>query len=733
MQDEIPALHPLIGLVAGIALAPHLVESSTVALLTIVALLLVVVRKRRSALLMCGFALGIGTGTANLDRLDAEREFFTTLNTERFVVVRAPLRNDWERIGHAWRIRLERFEIETPRGDQSIDAPLFVYAYFEPPPVGLAAKILGEGHLRQGEDHRYFLTIKSRDLLRFEGSIPPWHPQHWNRVLAQRLRRASILSTERGLIEGVLLGRSERLDETLRTSYRDAGTYHLLIFSGLQIACAAALIALVLQWLRSPRVADVSLLLFAALAPPFIGASPSVARASVAIGVFALSRILRRPTSLPNLWCLAALLRLAAVPSEISDPGFQLTYAGAGALLFASRRGGTLFRWLAPLVAIELAITPLTLYYFQQCSIGGAVTTLFVSPFVLGILMIGALYCATLWTPFLYGVSVAHHAANAINRFAATATMTFVAPSSVAMVVGFGAALLALTLREKRSVSLALALLIPTGDAIRRWYVAPPAEASLRMLDVGQGESLLLRDREVTILIDAGGRGGDPPWGRRVMIPLLLQQGVRRVDIAILTHVHPDHCGGMADVLARLEVGEFWLSPRQFKGPCAGDILEITSRKEIPIRILRDGHRSAAGGFALETRLTSRRFRRSPENNSSVVLMVRAGPTRLLLTGDIEREAELELLHGDLRADVLKVAHHGSKSSTMRPFLEAAAPRIALISCGYHNSFGHPHRSVVERLERSGARVWSTDRSGTITVRLRGPVIEVLPQIDIGD
>src|SRR5213075_930522 len=115
----------------------------------------------------------------------------------------------------------------------------------------------------------------------------------------------------------------------MRGSFRRGGTYHLLVFSGMQIALAAALISM---WRR--RWSDVALLAFSILAPLFIGPTSSVSRASIAIGLFALSRLLKRPTSIPNLWCVAALLRLIIAPADLTDTAFQLTYAGAGALIF---------------------------------------------------------------------------------------------------------------------------------------------------------------------------------------------------------------------------------------------------------------------------------------------------------------------------------------------------------------------------------------------------------------
>src|SRR5213075_2049945 len=171
------------------------------------------------------------------------------------------------------------------------------------------------------------------------------------------------------------------------------GTYHLLVFSGLQIALAAAALAWLLRWLHAPRASDWLLLAFAMLAPLFIGPTASVSRASIAIALYAVSRILKRPTSLENLWCVAALLRLVIAPADLADCAFHLTYAGAGALLFIARRRAW---WVAPLAA-ETIIVPLTLFHFHQYAIGGSVMTLAMTPLIFAMLVASAI--VFLWPP----------------------------------------------------------------------------------------------------------------------------------------------------------------------------------------------------------------------------------------------------------------------------------------------------------------------------------------------
>jgi len=142
----------------------------------------------------------------------------------------------------------------------------------------------------------------------------------------------------------------------------------------------------------------------------------------------------------------------------------------------------------------------------------------------------------------------------------------------------------------------------------------------------------------------------------------------------------------------------------------------------VPVRLIRGGERTTLGTMRIAAITADRTFKRSAENNASIVLRLVAGGRTILLTGDVEKEAEAMLAETyDLRADILKVAHHGSHTSTTEPLLDAVRPRLALISCGRHNLFGHPHASVLEALAAHGVRTRRTDLSGSIDVELATP------------
>lgn len=726
MRDEVPAALPLIFYAAGLALGHSYAEAIG---LVVVAVLLVAIRKSRMAMLC--LALAGGVCAAAHARAERARDDLAVvpLIADRFVTVVAPIDRDWSVRGEAHVLRCERFVA----GDNKINQPLMIYTRFAPRTIGMERSIRAEGFLRRSERGSVVLTVKSPRLLSYEGVLNPLTPAAWNRVLANRLRPfAASHPTEVALVEALALGRSERLSDDVRASYKRGGTYHLLVFSGLQIAFAAALIALGLRWLHAPRASDWSLLVFSIAAPLFIGPTASVSRASIGIGLYALSRILHRPTTLENLWCVAALLRLVIAPHDLVEPAFQLTYAGAGALLFAGKALATKrTRWLAYAASAEMSITPLTLFHFHQYALGGSVMTMLLTPVIFAMLIVSVAVCAVPCAPLLDVIGALHKLCTFVNAAASPMWGFFAAPPLATIVIGYALAMLAIALLRGRGRAFAIftAMTIPLIAAFiaGRRDVATPR---LTMLDVGQGDALLLRSPNHAILIDAGGRLGDAHFGETELLPMLVDRGVRHIDVAVLTHVHPDHCGGLPAVLENLDIGSVWISPRRFRGDCAQRVLEACSLRAIPIHIVRDGETRKLGAISLTAFVADRTFKHSPENNSSIVLRAAVGRWSALLTGDVERDAEELLAERDVRADVLKVGHHGSKTSSTPALLDAVHPRIALISCGLHNTFGHPHASVVESLRMRGVRTWRTDRNGTIDVDFLAARIVVQQQFD---
>lgn len=688
-----------------------------------IAVLLLALRRARVAMIVLALAGGMFV-TMHEETLRArDRAALAHLPDGEFAIIEAPIDHDWAARAGAYLLHVRHFRAN----GIEVAQPLTITARFVPPPIGMGAYVRIEAVLHTSERGELLAHVKSPRLLAYRGRLPWWLPAAWNRALTLRLEPyGTSYPTEVALVEALALGRGERLDDDVRDGYRRGGTYHLLVFSGLQIAFAAGAIALLLRWLHAPRASDWSLLGFAVLAPLFIGPTASVSRAAIAIGLFAVTRILRRPTTPENLWCVAALVRLLVAPGDLTDAAFQLTYAGAGALLFVGRRM-TRMRRIGFAAVAELAVTPLTLFHFHQYAIGGSLLTLALMPLLMAMLAVSALVCAIPCKSLLAVIGALHRLCETLNGFTGDTLRLsgfFAAPPAWSLVLAGVAGLLAIGLLTRgRSAVIVLALLVPSAAAIATHLARRSVdEPRLTMLDVGQGDSIVLREGRHVLLVDGGGRIDAPRFGETTLLPLLVDRGIRHVDVVVLTHVHPDHCGGLPAVIRRLDVGEVWISPRRFRGDCAERLLDAFSARRVPVRLIHGGERTTLGAMRIAALTADRTFKRSAENNASIVLRVVAGGRTMLLTGDIEREAEVMLAETyDLRADILKVAHHGSHTSTTEPLLAAVRPRLALISCGRHNLFGHPHPSVLAALAAHHVRTRRTDLAGSIDVELTTP------------
>jgi competence protein ComEC len=252
----------------------------------------------------------------------------------------------------------------------------------------------------------------------------------------------------------------------------------------------------------------------------------------------------------------------------------------------------------------------------------------------------------------------------------------------------------------------------------------------LHMLDVGQGDAIALRTRAGHwILVDAGRSWMGSDAGRTTVVPYIAHRG-GTVSLFVLSHPHADHVGGAASTFAALRPRRFLDPGYVGTSPPYLAALAEASRDRIPWQRVRPGDSLVVDEVVLTALAPDSAWAASlsDANLASTVLLARIGKVRVLLTGDAEGPEERWLLERDpslLAADILKVAHHGSRTSTTPEFLAAVQPRLALVSVGAHNAYGLPNADVMQRLHDAGAQVLRTDRAGTIVVRTDGERIDV--------
>lgn len=256
-----------------------------------------------------------------------------------------------------------------------------------------------------------------------------------------------------------------------------------------------------------------------------------------------------------------------------------------------------------------------------------------------------------------------------------------------------------------------------------------PQRLKVAFLDVGQGDAAVAElPGGETLLVDFGPRSRDAmdPWdaGKSVVLPYLRYEGISRIDVALLSHPHEDHAGGLGYLLDHVPTRLFVDSGQTWDSEGYHRALDAARRDHVPYCKAQAGDCFRfQDGVTLSILSPGPVFMvgtRDDCNNNSLVALLRWGRRAVLFTGDIEDEAEAPLISQLPRVDVLKVAHHGSQFSTSRAFLERTRPRLAVISCGKGNSFGFPAPSTLERLDAAGASVFRTDQDGAVLFETDG-------------
>ncbi len=296
---------------------------------------------------------------------------------------------------------------------------------------------------------------------------------------------------------------------------------------------------------------------------------------------------------------------------------------------------------------------------------------------------------------------------------------------------------------QRRTTSVLSGGLVSCSLLIALFPFSPTSSAGkleVSVLDVGQGDSLfVVSPQGKTMLIDGGGafvgfagqsgRGIDP--GEEAVSPYLWSRGFQKLDIVALTHAHQDHLGGLRAILENFRVRQLWIG-REVRSPALGKIEQMARDRKIPIE-----HEARANSFAWDNvegkffwpENTSADPSAAAKNDDSLVLRLRYQERTILLPGDAEKGAEREMLsesgQNELRAEALKIGHHGSKNSTTAEFLAAVKPRLAIISVGEDNPYGHPNAELLERLASAGVRVLRTDRDGAVHILMDGKGLEV--------
>lgn len=580
-----------------------------------------------------------------------------------------------------------------------------------------------------------------------------------------------------GILKAILLGEKGDMDQEIYELYQKNGISHVLAISGLHVSVIGMGIWKILRKLGagywSAGVAAFSLLFcFGSIA----GFGPSVLRAVCMMGISFTAGIFGRTYDLPSAMCVPAVGLLLWNPYVLTQASFQLSFLAVFAIFFPGEylakrwklKGFWKNLWTS--ISIQLVTTPVILYHSFEFPVFGIVLNLQVVPLMTYVLISGILGVlgSFVWTPLgVCGLGGAHVILAVYRLLCEMVGMIGGAyqilgrPSYKALAVYFVCLFIGTWIGAKKKIGAVLWLvgalwLLPVGTS----------GLSVTFLDVGQGDGIVLQAGRRTMLVDCGS-SQKKQVGEDVLIPYLKSFGIDHVDVAAVTHGDQDHISGVRELLldetCGISIGCLLMPVTGREDEACVELKELAEARNIPVCFIAEEDFKSEGSQGEDSQDENLQNKNLQErnvaavlesfldegmeirclypdgdvhvtdrNDGSLVLEIRYGLFRMLLTGDIGESGERAMVEaGQIGpVTVLKVAHHGSAYSTSQEFLDMAVPSCVVFSYGEGNRYGHPAGEVVERCEDIGAEIWETAKSGAVQIWTDGERMQVKGWLD---
>lgn len=615
-----------------------------------------------------------------------------------------------------------------------------------------------------GFDYRAYLMRKG-----IRGIIYPWesakftpkgHDENFCLVWIDKLRRKIERVIEKCtlkhslIVKAIILGRRQDLPEHVTQAFRDSGVFHVLAVSGLHVGLVAMACFSLLSLFGIPRKVICGLTIGVVIIyAGIVGFRTSVIRASLIISLYLFARIIDRDSDILNLLGVAALIILLINPIMLWDVGFQLTFLATAAIVYLLPKWESILRkspklwsfyhsWTGKIILVpfivslsaQVATQPLIARYFNRIYPSALLSNVPVAWLIWYIASVSfaTIIGGVIWTPLGKLFGCANYPAielllKAVNFFSDIpyAVLKVNTPKFIFFVLYVALFFAVIKWRwvwQKKRKASAIACLIFLSCII--YWAFQPSQRLLEVtfLDVGQGDSAFIHLPDgKNLLIDGGMRTSNYDAGEMIIEPFLRYRGVEEIYAAILTHPHNDHAGGFFYVLNNFDVNHFIARDGINQSvPIYQELCKIAKQQGIlhtgnPQKLFVNSDETQIEFFPkLKIHLGDAE---ADSNNNSIVCKIQYGNLELLFTADIEAEAEQKLvsLERNLKADILKVPHHGSETSSTEEFVKAVEPGYAIFSVGVRNRFGFPSPTVIDRYRKLKTRICRTDQSGAIT------------------
>ncbi|MDP2176941.1 DNA internalization-related competence protein ComEC/Rec2 [Methylicorpusculum sp.] len=558
----------------------------------------------------------------------------------------------------------------------------------------------------------------------------------WRQKVFDQLVQAMPNADSLGLIQALTLGERQLMSDQQWLMFRKTGTVHLMAISGLHIGLVSGMIYWLVAniWTRSgvlsiaPYQVAACFAFFAALAySAMAGFAIPTQRALIMLAVFMLALLRQRHVSAINTLAIALLVVVMLDPLAVLSAGFWLSFFAVGIIFYSLRsrlksgkawKSALKIHWVT-----SLALAPLLFFFFQEVSVIAPIANLIAVPWVSFIIIPLCLagVCLLFIAPSLAlaVLSVADSMLCGLiwllSRLAELpfATFQLAEPSPLALFLGIVGLFVLMSPKGLPGRWLGILMCLPL--AFNDKPGPDDGEVELTLLDVGQGLSVVVRTAHHSLVYDAGARFDESAdMGSRVVLPYLNFLQIKKLDAVVISHGDNDHIGGAATLLNMTNPALLISSVPEQLAPFQAEFCQAGQSW------MWDGVRFAV--LSPQTRAIEN------DNDGSCVLQISSGQGGILLTGDIERKAEAELVatYGDqLSSRVMIAPHHGSKTSSSTVFLKQVNPEIILIPAGYNNRFGFPHKLVLRRYSEQNIKWFEAGKEGAIRLLLKGNAVTV--------
>ncbi|MCM1127244.1 MAG: DNA internalization-related competence protein ComEC/Rec2 [Lachnospiraceae bacterium] len=573
----------------------------------------------------------------------------------------------------------------------------------------------------------------------------------------------SLAEEESALMRTILLGEKWELDREVKELYQRNGIAHILAISGLHVS----MLGMGLYHLL--RKSGISMKLSAVLASVLLvlygvmtGFSVSAVRAILMFSLHMLAIVTERTYDLLTALSVSAVILLVTQPLYVNYSGFVFSFGcvlGIALLTPALTEGeGGIFerkksiltagvKGILSACSMGVVTLPIYLWYYYQFPLWSVLLNLLVIPLMsylmaAGILLLAvSIICPSAVGPLtvlIRGIFRIFESACAVSEKLPAHLVNFGRPQAWQMFLYL--AVLLLVIRMKKKVTLPVRWLA-AAFGVLILLVRPGGELEITFLDVGQGDGIYVETAEGERFLVDGGSSSVGSVGKYRLIPFLQFQGTRRLDAVFVTHPDTDHCNGIKEILEQGEDSGIyvdWLVLPDIEEESKSDeyksLVEAAKQNHVPVTYISRGQKLQRGELTITCLHPQKGYETEDANAYSMVLELDYGNFSALLTGDLEGTGEQSFLEYQKKREenqesrsltVLKAAHHGSKYSTTKEFLEMMNPSIAVISAGKGNSYGHPHEELLKRLQEQGCLIYQTSESGAVTVRVKNDRVEV--------